>query len=372
MTDTPPAPPAPPQPAAAPGASRPTQAPGPSEFRDPIIRDEIKRAAVWIGMGLAAALVILLAQPLLLIFGAIVFAAGLDGGTRLLGRVLPIGRGWRLAIILLALVALFYWTVTTAGVQLVDQAATLQATIIGQLDRLLAWARTNGIADLRVDPSQLLNYALGSIGRVTAAVSSIIGGLTAMFLIFVLGIYIAIEPRLYGRGVAWLLPSSERDHFYPVTSAMGKTLRRLIAGRLLGMFIEGVATWLLLSIYGIPMAALLGIITGLLVFIPNIGALISGILMVLVGFSVGVDAGIYTIIVYFVVQTVDGNIIVPMVAKRTVDLAPALVLGAQLLFGVLFGILGLALADPAVAMIKEFLEKNAERGASKGGPAPSA
>lgn len=341
------------------------QTPGPSEFRDPVVRDEIKRAGVWIGMIILVALVALLAQPILLILAAVVFAAGLDGGTRLLGRVLPIGRGWRLAIVLLAILAFLASVFISAGNQLVAQAATLQDTIILQIDRLLAWARANGVTNADFDPAQLLQYALGSVGRVTAAVSGLVGGLSALFLIFVLGIYLAVEPRLYERGVGWLMPQSERAHFYEVTAAMGKTLRRLMAGRILGMLVEGIATWALLAIYGIPMATLLGVLTGLLVFIPNIGALISGILMVLVGFSVSVDAGLYCLIVYFVVQTVDGNIIVPMVAKRTVDLAPALVLGAQILFGALFGIFGLALADPIIAMIKVFLEKNAER-ASRG------
>ena len=341
------------------------QAPGPSEFRDPIVRDEIKRAGVWIGMIVLVALTAFLAQPILLILAAIVFAAGLDGGTRLLGRVLPIGRGWRLAIVLLAMLGFLAWVFISAGNQLVVQAATLQETILTQVDRLLAWARANGVTNANFDPSQLVEYAMGSVGRVTAAVSGLIGGLTALFLIFVLGIYLAVEPRLYERGVGWLMPQSERSHFYEVTAAMGKTLRRLMAGRILGMLVEGIATWALLAIYGIPMATLLGVLTGLLVFIPNVGALISGILMVLVGFSVSVDAGLYCLIVYFVVQTVDGNIIVPMVAKRTVDLAPALVLAAQILFGALFGILGLALADPIIAMIKVYLEKNAER-ASRG------
>lgn len=346
------------------------QAPGPSEFRDPIVRDEIKRAGVWIGMVILVALVALLAQPILLILAAVVFAAGLDGGTRLLGRVLPIGRGWRLAIVLLTILAFLASVFISAGNQLVMQAATLQDTILLQIDRLLVWARANGVTDADFDPSQLLQYALGSVGRVTAAVSGLVGGVSALFLIFVLGIYLAVEPRLYERGVGWLMPQSERAHFYDVTAAMGKTLRRLMAGRILGMLVEGIATWALLAIYGIPMATLLGVLTGLLVFIPNIGALISGILMVLVGFSVSVDAGLYCLIVYFVVQTVDGNIIVPMVAKRTVDLAPALVLGAQILFGAMFGILGLALADPIIAMIKVFLEKNAER-ASRGEVKPS-
>jgi predicted PurR-regulated permease PerM len=138
---------------------------------------------------------------------------------------------------------------------------------------------------------------------------------------------------------------------------MGYTMRRLMAGRLVGMAVEGFGTWLLLLAGGVPMAALLGLITGLLAFIPNIGAIISGVLMVLAGFSVSFNHGLWAIAVYFVVQNVDGYLIVPYVARRTVDLAPALVLGAQLLFGALFGLMGLALADPIVAMLKVALEQ---------------
>jgi predicted PurR-regulated permease PerM len=337
--------------------------PGPSEMRDPFIRREVQKAAIWIAMIGGVALAWTLAQPLLLILAAIVFATMLDGGTRLLGRVLPIGRGWRLTIVLLACLGFLYWLVVFAGNQLVAQAAQLQAVLEVQLDRLVALARANGFAELNFDAEAAIRYALGSVGRVTAAVGTLVGGLTSLAMIFVLGIFLAIEPRLYERGFAWLLPSGERTHFFNVTNAMGYTLRRLMAGRLLGMLVEGVATWVLLALYGVPMAALLGIITGILVFIPNVGAILSGVLMVLVGFSLGWEGGIYALFVYVVVQTVDGYIIVPMVAKRTVDLAPALVLGAQLLFGALFGIMGLALADPIVAMIKVMLEKNAERGA---------
>lgn len=337
------------------------EAPGPNELRNPLVRQELQKALIWVAVAVGVALVWLLAQPLLLILAAIVFAAMLDGGTRLLGRVLPIGRGWRLTIVLLASVGFLVWVVIFAGQQLSQQASELQQVLFAQIDRLMALARERGVEIPQFDPGQLLDYAAGSVGRVTAAVTGFLGGLTSLFLIFVLGIFIAMEPRLYERGLAWMLPTTERAHFYDVTGAMGYTLRRLMAGRLLGMLVEGVATWILLAAYGIPMAALLGIITGLLVFIPNIGAIASGVLMVLVGFSMGTDAGLYAIGVYLVVQTVDGYIIVPMVAKRTVDLAPALVLGAQLLFGALFGLMGLALADPIVAMIKTFLEKAAGR-----------
>ena len=73
--------------------------PGPNELRDPLVRQELKRAAIWIGLVALVALVWLLAQPLLLIIGGVVVAAMLDGGTRLLGRVLPIPRAWRLLLV---------------------------------------------------------------------------------------------------------------------------------------------------------------------------------------------------------------------------------------------------------------------------------
>ena len=153
--------------------------------------------------------------------------------------------------------------------------------------------------------------------------------------------------------------------FYRTMNAIGHALRRLLAGRLIGMTVEGFATWMLLSLGGVPMAALLGLLTGLLAFLPNIGAIISGSLMVLVGFSAGTEAGLWAITVYLVVHLIDGWIIVPTIAKRSVDLAPALVLAAQLLFGALFGVVGLALADPMVAMIKIALERGSEESAER-------
>ena len=102
----------------------------------------------------------------------------------------------------------------------------------------------------------------------------------------------------------------------------------------------------------IPMAGLLGLITGMLAFIPNIGAITSGVLMVSVGFSAGPAEGLWAIFVYFFVQNVDGYLVVPYIARRTVDLAPAIVLAMQLIMGAPFGILGVLFADPVLATLK--------------------
>jgi predicted PurR-regulated permease PerM len=334
---------------------------GPTELYDPVIRNELKKAVVWIGMATLVVALVWLAQPILLIIGGLVLAAMFDGGARLLGRVLPIPRGFRLTIVVLAVFGFIYWTFAFTGSELAAQAATLQAVIAAQVEtignRIGAAGFNISAEDVKGFGSQILN----SVGRVTAAVSSVVGTVTNMAMMLVLAIFIAAEPRMYERGVAWMLPLAEREHFYGTAEKIGRVLRRLMAGRLLGMAVEGFGTWILLSLGGVPMAALLGVLTGLLAFLPNIGAIVSGALIILVGFSAGVDVGLYAVFVYFVVQMVDGYLIVPMVAKRAVDLAPALVLGAQILFGALFGILGLALADPIIAMIKVALERHSER-----------
>jgi predicted PurR-regulated permease PerM len=329
---------------------------GPTEFRDPLIRQELKRASIWFGMGLAILAVIFLAQPLLLILAGIVFSAILDGGTRLLGRILPIGRGWRLAIVTLLGFGFIIGTIVYAGLELVAQAEGLKAIITAQVDRLLAWANQLGLVQGSLKFDQVSQQLMGTLGRLTTAVGTAIGAIGSLVMILVIGIFIASEPHLYERGIAWMLPLRSRADFYAVSERMGWTMRRLMMGRLVGMAVEGVGTWILLWAGGVPMAALLGLLTGLLAFIPNIGAIISGVLLMLVGFSQGMETGLWAVAVYFIVQTVDGYIIVPWVARRTVDLAPATVLGAQLIFGALFGLMGLILADPMVAMTKTILE----------------
>ena len=343
--------------------------PGPNELRDPVTRHELKRAFAWVVVVGGVALLIFLSQPLLLIFGGVVFAAMLDGGTRLLGRVLPVPRSWRLMIVCVAVLVFLAWVVFLTGSTLADQAETLRATVTAQFQRLMAFANAQHLVDSSVNgsTSEIGKQVMGSIGRVTSAVSTVVGAITSGVMIAVIGVFLAMEPRLYERGVAWMFPVDRRLHLYATLQAMGHTLRRLMAGRLVGMAVEGLGVWLLLMIGGVPMAALLGVLTGLLAFLPNIGAIVSGILIIAVGFSGGTDMGFYALGVYLAVQIVDGYVIVPMVARRSVDLAPALVLGAQLLLGAAFGLLGLMFADPVVAMLKVGLERGSRQASERAG-----
>jgi predicted PurR-regulated permease PerM len=278
--------------------------------------------------------------------------------------VLPIGRGWRLAVVTIVGFAFIGWTFFYAGTTLAGQAEQLRTVVTEQSERVTGYLRQSGIMPSG-NMSQVGSQLVGGVGRLTSALSTAVGALSSILMILVIGIFVAVEPKLYDRGVAWMLPTHSRHGFYELSNKVGFTLRRLMFGRIIGMVVEGVGTWLLLLAGGVPMAALLGLLTGLLAFIPNIGAIVSGVLMVAVGFSAGSDAGIWAIATYLIVQTIDGYVIVPYVARRTVDLAPALVLAAQLIFGALFGLMGLLLADPIVATFKVALENLAKRGAEK-------
>ncbi len=344
-----------------------TQDPSPNELRDPFVRQELKRATVWLGLACVIALAVILVQPLLIIFAGLVFAALLDGGVRLLGRVLPIGRGWRLLIVMLLTIAFLVGTFYLTGVQVADQFGQLRVTLESQANRAASWLSAQGLMPGASDVSGIARQALSSVGRITSWVGTAFGALTTMFMIIVIGLFVAMDPGTYQRGIEWMVPRRNRPEFAIVLQRMGKTLRRLLAGRLLGMLAEGVLTWIALSIGGVPMAMILGILTGLLAFIPNIGAFISGALMIAVGFSAGSDVGFWAIGTYVVVQGFDGYVLLPIVAKKTVDLPPALTLGAQIMASALFGILGLALADPMTAMVKTALERRSEREAERDG-----
>ena len=332
----------------------------PTYISSPRLRVEAQKALIWVGVIGLAALTVYISQSLLVIFAALVFASMIDGGARLIGRYLAIPRTLRIAMVLLLAVAFLVWLGYFAGSQIAEQAATLPAIVEKQLNELIDLAQENGLQVSLSDAQSMLNQVVSGVGTVTRAIGGIAGVIGTSAVILIIGIYVALEPNLYERGVEWMAPRGERSELRKTLAEMAQTLRRLMAGRIVGMVFEGFFTWIALEMFGVPMAALLGILTGLLAFIPNIGAVISGLLMAIVGFSAGVETGIAAVVIYFVVQTFDGYVVIPMIARKTVDLPPALVLGAQLIMGLLFGIIGLLLADPLLAMLKVALVRRSE------------
>jgi hypothetical protein len=131
---------------------------------------------------------------------------------------------------------------------------------------------------------------LGSVGRLTSAVGSAIGAVTSVMMMIVIGIFIAIEPRLYDRGIAWMLPLRHRA---ASTGSPTMSASRC-AGCCSGARRHAVRRRLHLAHADARRRADGGAarpVTGVLAFIPNIGAIISGVLMVAVGFSAGPQQG---------------------------------------------------------------------------------
>ena len=340
----------------------PAPPPSPIEPRSDRSRTTVATALIWIASAAAVWLAWQLAPALLLIFAGVVVAAGLRSAEQLLRRVVDIPHAARLTIIVIVLFGSIIGFIAFAGVALAAQAQELAATIDVQIIRLTQLAGKFGIV---IEPGRSLLARMpalldGHFDQVAALVGSAIGGLGALLFAFVFGIYVAADPRLYERGLEWLTPMAARGAMHATLAEMAHVLQRWVAGRLLTMGIEGGFIFIGLSIVGVPLAGLLGLVSGVLAFIPNLGAMISGVLIIAVGFSVGPTEGLWAVGIYLAVQLIEGNVLTPLIEKRAVDLAPAVVLAAQLLFGILFGVLGVALADPIVALAKVALVRRSK------------
>jgi len=180
------------------GSDRPVGS-SPTHIANPQLRNEAKRAAVWVAVVGLAVLAVYVSQALLVIFGALVFATMLDGGARLLGRVLPIGRGWRLGLVLALTIAFIVWLFWFAGSQISQQAAQLPALVGEQATRLIDWLQTKGFAANQEDVSKLVGTFASGVGIVTRAIGGILGAGATLVLILTIGLYLAFEPRLYER-----------------------------------------------------------------------------------------------------------------------------------------------------------------------------
>ena len=109
-------------------------------------------------------------------------------------------------------------------------------------------------------------------------------------------------------------------------------------------------SWAGLRLLDIPLALVLGLIAGLLAFIPNIGPVLSAVPALLLAATQGWNTVFWVGAVYVGVQTLESYVITPLIQLEKVSLPPLLVIGFQMLFGVLFGILGLMLATPTSAL----------------------
>lgn len=305
----------------------------------------------------------------LILFSGIVLAGFLDSATRGLGRVLPIGRGYRLTIVIglafLTLAGAVWWT----GPRLYEQSRQLTETVLNQAESLIemlqeadrqAASESDGAAPQEAPVEGLSKMAPvggGLLQGVRWLAATLISTAGNAFLIFFIGLFLVIDPPAYVRGVVRFFPKHRRARLAQTFSDAGETLRHWVVGTLASMAVIAVLTFIGLLAVGYPFALPLALLAGALAFIPNIGPLATYVPIVLVGLAQGHVSPLWGAGAYALAQGIESYAITPLIQQRAVSLAPALTLFAQVLFGLLFGLFGVALATPFVAVLGTFLDR---------------
>lgn len=171
-------------------------------------------------------------------------------------------------------------------------------------------------------------------------------------LIFFVGLFLAVSPQVYRDGTVLLVPPARRDRIRDLMNQLSDTLWQWLVGRFASMLVTGLGASVLLFLIGVPMPGTLGVVTGLLTFIPNIGSLIAFLLAILVALSNSPATAALVVPTYAVLQLVESYLVTPLIQQKQVALPPALLISFQAIMGVLFGFLGAAVASPLLAASK--------------------
>ena len=320
-----------------------------------------RRVLITIGLVVLTLLLLVLFyftfDVILLIFGAALLAIFLRGLAQVIGRFINVGEGWLVLIVSLLLIALLAGAIALLAPDVADQMRYLRVRLPEAAQETAAyisqygWGRTlidqlPSLEDVRqnVNPAVLLTGVGGFFSTTVGAVGN-------FFIVILLAVYFASEPRFYLRGVVKLFPKPHRHRATQVMGAIGETLRWWLIGKVGSMIFIAVLTWVGLSIIGVPLALTLGIIAGLLSFIPNFGPILSAVPALLLAFIESPITALYVLGLYVGVQLIESNIVTPLIERETVELPPALTIVSQLALAVLVGGLGLVLATPLLAVV---------------------
>jgi predicted PurR-regulated permease PerM len=338
--------------------------------------DILRAAALVIGLVLFLLLLWVTHDLIFITFLGILFGLAVARGADFLERYrLPRGVG---AVLIVAaflgiIVGLGAWAAPT----LREQSSELQTLLPQALSRLEGWidSHRDGVLGQIMPPpapaapaqppaeapqpsasthglSETLQGQLGAVGRyLFSFLSSTVAVVGGLLLILFTAIYIGAEPDLYHKGLLHLFPHEARSRADEVLDAIGFTLRRWLVAQLIMMVSIGVATAIGLSLLGVKAALALGLIAGLLEFIPMLGPILSAVPGIAMAFLDSPQKALFVALVYWGVQFLEGHILQPLLMKRGVDLPPVVTLVGLSLMAIVFGFLGMLVAVPVLAAV---------------------
>jgi predicted PurR-regulated permease PerM len=304
-------------------------------------------------VGVVGVLLVYVAADLLLMaFAGLLLALFLRGGADWISHWTRLPPGLALLVFILLIAAGFVLVGVYAAPVVSEQVRDLMQQVPRAISALRARLEQAGWAQQlleQVKPERLLSAGGALAGPATTAFAAAFGALGNLAIIGVLGLFLAIDPPSYARGVRLLFPPAQRPRVEAVMAEVATALRGWLIAQFSSMAVIGALTMVGLWLLGVPLVLALGLLAALLTFIPNLGPILAAIPAVLLALANDPISAVWVVLLYIGVQLIEGNVTTPLIQQHTIALPPALAIGMQVLLGTLFGLLGLALAVPLTA-----------------------
>lgn len=206
-------------------------------------------------------------------------------------------------------------------------------------------------ADEGSGPDRITQELQGVVRFLFPALTSAFTAIGGLIIILFIAMYVAAEPGLYRKGLLHLIPHNRRERAEETLDTLRDTLRQWLIARLIAMVAVGLITGAGLALLQVPGAAALALLAALLEFIPFFGPVMSALPAIAVAFATSPEKGIYVLILYLIIQQLEGNVITPLLLQRRLDIPPAMTVLAVAAMGVVFGVVGMLIAEPLLAAV---------------------
>jgi predicted PurR-regulated permease PerM len=330
----------------------------------------VGRMVVAVAIVAVAVLIVVLRDVIVLVFGSIVVAAAVLSGSELLQRRTGLSARLALAAVVLGTVALIAAFIAMLGDPVGEQFDELRRALPGALAEVTRWLNSHSVGIALLEWWEGAKSGL-EWSRIAGLFGSAVGALGSALLMLITGLYLAADPALYRRGLLHLLPRAVRPRVDQALRDAGHGLSRWLVAQGIAMLAVGVLTAIGLALIGQPLAIPLGIIAGLLEFVPFVGTFASSALIVLLAFAQGAPHALYAALICFAVQQFEGYVVQPFVQRWAIALPPALGLIAVVAFGVLFGPPGVVFAVPLMVVVLILVQRLYVDAALEGEPLPA-